>query len=182
MHFLPCLITNTVNKSNNHLIALPPFHQVSLNLEPLTEAYDNSTNKDETVKGLQVATPTASSQLRSHLVHFGSRDQHVQEDKGSSLENQMPKANIPQKHQTAPNSSNQEIGGQTTSDLLSGWLTARQMPVTVNVSVLFADIPSYTCSYSGAWKQTEKCSGGLRLERRHVNSSSEREPFASPKG
>ncbi|XP_029699383.1 C2 domain-containing protein 3 isoform X2 [Takifugu rubripes] len=95
---------------------------VSLNLEPLTEAYDNSTsspNKDETVKGLQVPTPTASSQLHSHLVNFRSRDQHVQEDKGSSLENQMPKTNIPHKHQTAPNSSNQEICGQTTSDLLS---------------------------------------------------------------
>lgn len=163
----------------------PLCHQVSLNLEPLTEAYDNSTsslNKDETVKGLQVPTPTASSQLCSHAVNFGSRHEHVQEDKGSSLENQMPKTNIPHKHQTAPNSSNQEICGQTTRDLLSGCLTAHQMPATINVSVFFADIPSYSSSYSGAWRQIEKCSGGLRLERWHVNSSSEREPLASPKG
>lgn len=77
----------------------------------------------------------------------------------------MPKTNIPHKHQRAPNSSNQEIYGQTTSDLLSGWLTADQMTATTIVSLFFANISSYTYSYSGAWKQIEKCSGSLRLER-----------------
>lgn len=65
----------------------------------------------------------------------------------------------------APNSSNQEICGQTTSDLLSGWLTAHQMQVTTNARVFFVNILSYTYSYSRAWKQIEKCSGGLRFER-----------------
>lgn len=138
-------------------------HQVSLKLEPLTEAYDNSTsraNKDEKSKEQQVPAVTISSQLRSHLFNFRGSDQHVQEDKGSSLENQMPNINIPHKHQMAPNSSN-----QTTSDLLSGWLTAHQMQVTTNASVFFVNILSYTYSYSRAWKQIEKCSCGLRFER-----------------
>lgn len=77
----------------------------------------------------------------------------------------MPKTNIPYKHQSAPDPSNQESGSQTTSDLLSGWLTAHQMQITTNTSVFFANILSYTRSYSGTWKQIEKCFGGLHFER-----------------
>lgn len=52
------------------------------------------------------------------------------QDKSSSLENQIPETNIPYKHQSASGPSNQESGGQTSSDLLSGWLTAGQMKIT----------------------------------------------------
>lgn len=56
----------------------------------------------------------------------------------------MPETNIPYKHQLASDPSNQESGGQTTSDLLSGWLTAGQKKITTNTNVFFANILSYT--------------------------------------
>lgn len=115
----------------------------------------------------------SSCHKQNNVIIFRVRDQHVQEDKGSSTENKMPKTNIPHEHQLAPDPSNQDSGGQENCDLLSGWLNALLLPVTTNDSVFMVNVPSYTLSYSGAWKQVEKCTRGLRFER---------QPSASPKG
>ncbi|XP_056296608.1 C2 domain-containing protein 3 isoform X3 [Pseudoliparis swirei] len=107
--------------------------QVSLNLEPLTEAYDSSSSgpiADISIERPQIPTLTVPSQPsgkesagssggntprgKDHL-YF----QDAQKDKEESLENQMPTTNRSQNRQTAVNPSNQEPCGQTTTDILS---------------------------------------------------------------
>ncbi|XP_042342657.1 C2 domain-containing protein 3 [Plectropomus leopardus] len=109
--------------------------QVSLNLEPLTEAYDSSSSgpvTDISIEGPQVTTLTVPSQPRSLSAGSGKesvgssggntprgRDhlyfQNAQKDssKDESVENQMPNS------QTAVNPSNQQPCGQTTNDIIS---------------------------------------------------------------
>ncbi|XP_054454467.1 C2 domain-containing protein 3 [Anoplopoma fimbria] len=111
--------------------------QVSLNLEPLTEAYDSSSSgpiTDISIDRPQVITLTVPSQPRSLSAGSGKESagsgntprgkdhlyyQNAQKDKEESLENQMPTTNRPQNSQTALNPSSQEPCGQTTTDILS---------------------------------------------------------------
>lgn len=94
----------------------------------------------------------------------------------------MQKTNIPYKHQPAPDPSNQESGSQTTNDLLSGLLAACHMQITTNTNVFFANILYHTLSSFGAWKQIEKCFGGLQFKSKLINFSSERQLSALPQG
>ncbi|TNN33595.1 C2 domain-containing protein 3 [Liparis tanakae] len=116
--------------------------QVSLNLEPLTEAYDSSSSgpiADISIERPQIPTLTVPSQPRSLSVGSGKESagssggntprgkdhlyfQNAQKNKEESLENQMPTTNRSQNRQTAANPSNQEPRGQTSTDILSGWL------------------------------------------------------------
>ncbi|XP_050921333.1 LOW QUALITY PROTEIN: C2 domain-containing protein 3 [Lates calcarifer] len=104
--------------------------QVSLNLEPLAEAYDSSSSgpaTDISVEGPQVATLTVPLLPRSLSAGSGKESvgssngntprgkdhlyfQNAQKDegKGGLLENQMPITNRSQTSQTAVNPSNQE--------------------------------------------------------------------------
>lgn len=115
--------------------------QVSLNLEPLTEAYDSSSSgpiTDISIEGPQVTTLTVPSQQRSLSAGSGKESagsssgntprgkdhlyfQYAQKDKGKeeSLENQMPRTNISQNSQTPVNHSSREPCGQATNDILS---------------------------------------------------------------
>lgn len=70
IHFIPLLITSSLRNIIHYLEYCPffLFYKVSLQLEPLTEAYDNSTsspNKD--VKNEGVPATTISSQPRPCL-------------------------------------------------------------------------------------------------------------------
>ncbi|XP_049431636.1 C2 domain-containing protein 3 isoform X2 [Epinephelus fuscoguttatus] len=115
--------------------------QVSLNLEPLTEAYDSSSSgpvTDISIEGPQVTTLTVPLQPRSLSASSGKESagssggntprgkdhlyfQNAQKDKGKeeSVENQMPRADRSQDNQTAVNPSSQEAFGQSTNDILS---------------------------------------------------------------
>lgn len=116
--------------------------QVSLNLEPLTEAYDSSSSgpaTDISIEGPQVTTLIVPSQPRSLSAGSGKGSvggsgrntprgkdhlyfQNAQKGKSKeeSLENQMPTTNRSQNSQTAGNpSSGQEPCGQSTNDILS---------------------------------------------------------------
>ncbi|XP_056230704.1 C2 domain-containing protein 3 isoform X1 [Seriola aureovittata] len=115
--------------------------QVSLTLEPLTEAYDSSSSgptTDISVEVPQVATLTVPSQLRPLSGRSGKESvrsssgntprgkdhlyfQNAQKEEGKeeSLENQMPVKNRSQNSQTVMNPSSQEPCGPTTSDILS---------------------------------------------------------------
>ncbi|XP_029302940.1 LOW QUALITY PROTEIN: C2 domain-containing protein 3 [Cottoperca gobio] len=112
--------------------------QVSLHLEPLTEAYDSSSSgpiTDISIEGPQATTLTVPSQPRSLSAGSGKelagsssgntprgKDylyfQNAKKGKEVSLENQMPTNGSPNS-QTAVNPSNQEPCGQTTNDILS---------------------------------------------------------------
>uniref|UniRef100_A0A3B4ZHV7 C2 domain containing 3 centriole elongation regulator n=1 Tax=Stegastes partitus TaxID=144197 RepID=A0A3B4ZHV7_9TELE len=115
--------------------------QVSLNLEPLTEAYDSSSSgpaTDISIEGLQVPKLSVPSQQHRSLSAGSGKEsagssggntprgkdhlyfQNAQKEKEETLENQMPRTNNSQKSQTTVNPSNQEsCHGQTTNDLLS---------------------------------------------------------------
>ncbi|XP_063762656.1 C2 domain-containing protein 3 isoform X2 [Eleginops maclovinus] len=108
--------------------------QVSLNLEPLTEAYDSSSScpiTDISVEGPQVTKLTVPSQTRPLSAGSCSGNtprgkdhlyfQNAQKDKGKeeSLENQMPTTDKSPNSQTAMNSSSRQLCGQTTNDILS---------------------------------------------------------------
>ncbi|XP_070685639.1 C2 domain-containing protein 3 [Pempheris klunzingeri] len=115
--------------------------QVSLNLEPLTEAYDSSSsgpNTDISIEAPQVTTLTVPSRPRSLSAGSGKESpgsssgntprgkdhlyfQHTHKDKGieASLENQMQRTNGSQNSQTAVNPSSREPCGQATNDILS---------------------------------------------------------------
>ncbi|XP_029374005.1 C2 domain-containing protein 3 isoform X3 [Echeneis naucrates] len=116
--------------------------QVSLSLEPLTEAYDSSSSGPVTDIGLEVPQPvrlTEQSKLRSPSAVSGKESfesssgntprgkdhlyfqnaQKCSEGKEGSLENQMPAISRSQNCQTAVNPSNQEPCGQTTNDIFS---------------------------------------------------------------
>ncbi|XP_022063857.2 C2 domain-containing protein 3 isoform X1 [Acanthochromis polyacanthus] len=111
--------------------------QVSLNLEPLTEAYDSSSSgpaTDISIEGLQVKKLTVPSQQhRSFSTGSGKGSagntprgkdhlyfQNAPKGKEETLENQRPIANKSQNNQTAVNPSSQEFHhGQATNDLLS---------------------------------------------------------------
>ncbi|XP_034460102.1 C2 domain-containing protein 3 isoform X1 [Hippoglossus hippoglossus] len=115
--------------------------QVSLNLEPLTEAYDSSSSclpTDISVEHPQVTTLTVPSRPRSLSAGSGKESvgsssgntprgkdhlyfQKPQRDEGKDefLENQMPTTNRSQDSQRAVNPSSQEPRGQTTNDILS---------------------------------------------------------------
>ncbi|XP_031729391.1 C2 domain-containing protein 3 isoform X2 [Anarrhichthys ocellatus] len=113
--------------------------QVSINLEPLTEAYDSSSSgpvTDISIEKPPITTLPVPS--RPRLLSAGSgkesavsssgntprgKDhlyfQNAQKDKEESLENQMPTTNRSQNSQTAVNPSSQEPCGQATTDILS---------------------------------------------------------------
>ncbi|XP_062275677.1 C2 domain-containing protein 3 isoform X3 [Scomber scombrus] len=113
--------------------------QVSLNLEPLTEAYDSSSSgpaTDVSTEGPQVKTLIVPSRPRSLSAGSGKESaggsggntprgkDHLyfaQKEKSNdeSLENQMPTTNRSQNSQTAVNPSCQEACGQSTNDILS---------------------------------------------------------------
>ncbi|KAK1899930.1 C2 domain containing protein 3 [Dissostichus eleginoides] len=106
--------------------------QVSLNLEPLTEAYDSSSScpiTDISVEGPQVTKLTVPSQTRplSAVSSSGNTPrgkdhlyfQNAQKDKEESLENQMPTTDKSPNSQTAMNPSCRQLCGQTTNDILS---------------------------------------------------------------
>lgn len=84
-----------------------------------------------------------------------------QKNKDESLENLMPKTNTSHNHQTALNPSSQEPSGHPTSDMLSGWLTTDQ----IYVNVVYNCMMYVPVSNSRAWKQVEKCSGGISFEK-----------------
>ncbi|XP_071352498.1 C2 domain-containing protein 3 isoform X2 [Trachinotus anak] len=138
--------------------------QVSLSLEPLTEAYDSSSsgpNTDISVEVPQVTTLTVPSQLRSLSAGSGKESvgsssgntprgkdhlyfQNAQKDEGKqeSLENQMPKTNTFQNSQTAVNPS-QKFCGQTTNDVLSVILErGNKLRNAMVVSALTCDMDS----------------------------------------
>ncbi|XP_026223840.1 C2 domain-containing protein 3 [Anabas testudineus] len=115
--------------------------QVSLNLEPLSEAYDSSSSgptTDINIEGPQVATLTLPLQPRSFSAASGKESvgsssgntprgkdhlyfQNAQNDKGNEelLENQMPITNRSHNIKTSVNPSSYEPPGQTSSDILS---------------------------------------------------------------
>ncbi|XP_034720031.1 C2 domain-containing protein 3 isoform X3 [Etheostoma cragini] len=115
--------------------------QVSLNLEPLTEAYDSSSSgpiTDISMEGPQVTTLTVPSQSRSLSACSGKESagstsgntprgkdhlyfQNTQKDKGREelLENQIPTTNPSLNNQSTVNPSNQEPCRHTTNDILS---------------------------------------------------------------
>lgn len=106
--------------------------QVSLNLEPLTEAYDGSSSgptTDFSVEGQQVAKSFSAANgkvsIRSSNDTPRGKDylyfQSGQNDKGEdgSLENQMPITSKSQKITTTVNPVIHEPSGQTSGDILS---------------------------------------------------------------
>ncbi|XP_034557498.1 C2 domain-containing protein 3 [Notolabrus celidotus] len=108
--------------------------QVSLNLEPLTEAYDSSSScpaTDISIEGPQVAALTVPLQPRSLSAgssdgstprgkdHLYFQNGQTVKGKGESLENEMPRTSRSQNSHTAVNPSTQEHRGQTTNDILS---------------------------------------------------------------
>ncbi|XP_070762183.1 C2 domain-containing protein 3 [Enoplosus armatus] len=161
--------------------------QVSLNLEPLTEAYDSSSSgpvTDISIEGPQVTTLTVPSQPRSLSAGSGKESagssngntprgkdhlyfQNAQKDKEESLENQMPRTNS----QTAVNPSSQEPGGQTTNDILSVILErGNKLRNAMVVSALKCDMDS-----ASALKDTP-----LPLPKDNILPPSK--PFPSPSG
>lgn len=87
--------------------------------------------------------------------------QNAQKDEGKvkSLENQVPTTNRSQNSQTAGNPSSREPCGQTTNDILSGWLqhyyTLDELNykwMNLTVSEQISDI-FFHLSYFRAWKQ-----------------------------
>ncbi|XP_034404215.1 C2 domain-containing protein 3 isoform X2 [Cyclopterus lumpus] len=137
--------------------------QVSLNLEPLTEAYDSSSSgpiADISIERPQIPTLTVPSQPRSLSVGSGKESagsssgntprgkdhlyfQNAQKDEEESLENQMPTTNRFQNSQTAVNPSNQEPCGQTTTDILSVILErGNKLRNAMVVSALKCDVDS----------------------------------------
>ncbi|XP_075956209.1 C2 domain-containing protein 3 [Anarhichas minor] len=113
--------------------------QVSINLEPLTEAYDSSSSgpvTDISIGKPRITTLPVPSRPRSLSAGSGKESavsssgntprgkdhlyfQNAQKDKEESLENQMPTTNRSQNSQTAVNPSSQEPCGQATTDILS---------------------------------------------------------------
>ncbi|KAM7412854.1 hypothetical protein PAMA_020305 [Pampus argenteus] len=114
--------------------------QVSLKLEPLTEAYDSSSSgptSDINTERPQVTTLIVPSQPRSLSVGSGKDSagsssgkntprgkdhlyfQNTQKGKDESRENQMPTTNRSHNSQTVVNHSSQEPCSQPTNDILS---------------------------------------------------------------
>ncbi|XP_040901590.1 C2 domain-containing protein 3 isoform X2 [Toxotes jaculatrix] len=140
--------------------------QVSLNLEPLTEAYDSSSSgptTDISAEGPQVTTLPVPSQPRSLSAGSGKESvgsssgntprgkdhlyfQNTQKNsKEQPQENQAPLANRPQNSQTAVNASSQETCGQTTNDVLSVILErGNKLRNAMVLSALTCDMDSAT--------------------------------------
>ncbi|XP_059188005.1 C2 domain-containing protein 3 [Centropristis striata] len=139
--------------------------QVSLNLEPLTEAYDSSSScpiTDVSIEGPKVPTLTVPLQPRPLSAGSGKESagsssgntprgkdhlyfQDAQKDKGKeeSLENQMPTTDRCQNGQIAVNPSSQEPSVQTTNDILSVILErGNKLRNAMVVSALNCDIDS----------------------------------------
>ncbi|XP_044058506.1 C2 domain-containing protein 3 isoform X2 [Siniperca chuatsi] len=167
--------------------------QVSLNLEPLTEAYDSSSSgpiTDISIEGPQFTTLTVPSQPRSLSAGSGKESagsssgntprgkdhlyfQNAQKDKSKeeSLENQMPRTNGSQNSQTAVNPSSQEPCGQSTNDILSVILErGNKLRNAMVVSALKCDMDS-----APALKDTP-----LPLPKDNILPPSK--PFPSPSG
>ncbi|XP_068441381.1 C2 domain-containing protein 3 isoform X2 [Clinocottus analis] len=137
--------------------------QVSLNLEPLAEAYDSSSSgpiTDISIERPQISTLTVPSQPRPLSVggekeSAGSSSgntprgkdhlyfQNATKDKDESLENQMPITDRSQNSQTAVNPSSQEHCDQTTTDILSVILErGNKLRNAMVVSALKSDMDS----------------------------------------
>ncbi|XP_061575633.1 C2 domain-containing protein 3 [Cololabis saira] len=137
--------------------------QVSLNLEPLTEAYDSCSpgpaidiNRDR----LQVTTRTGTSQHRSHLAVNGKKSagksgktlrekdhlcyQNGQEDKEETAGNQMSTLDNSLNNQAVVNSSDQEsFHRQTNNDIISVILDrGNKLRNAMVVSMLKCDMDS----------------------------------------
>ncbi|CAJ1065156.1 LOW QUALITY PROTEIN: C2 domain-containing protein 3 [Xyrichtys novacula] len=108
--------------------------QVSLSLEPLTEAYDSSSScpaTDISTEVPQATTLTVPSQPRTLSAessgrntprgrdHLYFQNEQTLKGKGESLENKIPGTSRSQNSHSAVNLSSQEPRGQTTSDILS---------------------------------------------------------------
>lgn len=85
-----------------------------------------------------------------------------------AFENQMPRANESHKSQTTLNPSSKEPHSQTASNILSGWLTKHHVHnhKHKNLIVLSPVLNNiFYLSYSRAWRQIEKCYGGISFEK-----------------
>ncbi|XP_047449775.1 C2 domain-containing protein 3 isoform X2 [Mugil cephalus] len=110
--------------------------QVSLSLEPLTEAYDSSSSGPTTDIGAEGQRATTLMVPSQHKSAGSGREstgssggntprgkdhlyfKNAEKDKQETLENQMPLTNKPQESQTAVNPSSLD-SGQTSNDILS---------------------------------------------------------------
>lgn len=157
--------------------------QVSLNLEPLTEAYDSSSScpiTDISVGGPQVTKLNVPSQTRPlSAVSSGNTPrgkdhlyfQNAQKDKEESLENQMPTTDTSPNSQAAMNPSCRQLCGQTTNDILSVILErGNKLRNAMVVSTLKCDMDS-----APALKDTP-----LPLPKENILPSSK--PVPSPSG
>ncbi|KAJ4935156.1 hypothetical protein JOQ06_016692 [Pogonophryne albipinna] len=158
--------------------------QVSLNLEPLTEAYDSSSScpiTDISVGGPQVTKLNVPSQTRplSAVSSSGNTPrgkdhlyfQNAQKDKEESLENQMPTTDTSPNSQAAMNPSCRQLCGQTTNDILSVILErGNKLRNAMVVSTLKCDMDS-----APALKDTP-----LPLPKENILPSSK--PVPSPSG
>ncbi|KAI4814903.1 hypothetical protein KUCAC02_005079 [Chaenocephalus aceratus] len=158
--------------------------QVSLNLEPLTEAYDSSSScpiTDISVEGPQVTKLNVPSQTRplSAVSSSGNTPrgkdhlyfQNAQKDKEESLENQMPTTDKSPNSQAAMNPSCRQLCGQTTNDILSVILErGNKLRNAMVVSTLKCDMDS-----APALKDTP-----LPLPKENILPSSK--PVPSPSG
>ncbi|KAM6933309.1 C2 domain-containing protein 3 [Xenentodon cancila] len=137
--------------------------QVSLNLEPLTEAYDSCSSgpaTDISSDGLQVTTRAGTSQHRSHLAGNEKKSaensgntqrgkdhmyfQNGQKDKEETVGNQMSTLDKSVNTQTVVNSSDQEsFHGQTSNNIISVILDrGNKLRNAMVVSTLKCDVDS----------------------------------------
>ncbi|KAG7479192.1 C2 domain-containing protein 3 [Solea senegalensis] len=97
--------------------------QVSLKLEPLTEAYDSSGSCPHTDVSVEVPQVASSSARPRRSLSAGSGSSSGNTPRGKDhlyfQENQMPTTNGSQNGQTAADPLNQELSGPATKDILS---------------------------------------------------------------
>ncbi|XP_020563815.1 C2 domain-containing protein 3 isoform X3 [Oryzias latipes] len=130
--------------------------QVSLSLEPLMEAYENSSSRPTTIAsndGLQRRSTSAGSGKESAGSSSGNTPRgkdhlyfhHVQSNKAGTLQNQMPALNKPHIIETVGISSNQQPSHeQTKTDIISVVLErGNKLRNAMAMSALNCDVDSF---------------------------------------